>query len=134
MEKGAILFHSKFRFTNGEEGEKLLIVLNNPNPAEEPYLVCRVTSQRGRKPKTPGCHEEHSLFFLPGREDFFEKDTWIQLHEIFSFNASELLRDHFDGRLNVRGNLKDLTIRQLMNCIRKIKDISRENKEMILRR
>lgn len=134
MDKGAILFHSKFRFIDGEEGEKLLIILNNPNPAKEPYLVCRVTSQGKNKPRARGCHEERSLFFLPGGQDFFEKDTWIQLHEIFSFNASELLQDHFGGKLRELGKLDDLTIRQLMNCIRKIEDISRENKGMILKK
>jgi hypothetical protein len=133
LEKGTILFHERFRFKNGELGEKILIVLNNPVPKTEPYLICRVTSQEKNKPKTFGCHENLSLFFLPPGQDFFEKDTWIQLHEIFPFEASTLLQDHFCGELNVLGKLKDLTVRQLINCIRKIKDISIKHKKMILR-
>jgi hypothetical protein len=134
LEKGSILFHEKFRFKNGELGEKILIVLNNPDPKTEPYLICRVTSQKRNKPKIFGCHEDLSLFFLPARQDFFEKDTWIQLYEIFPFEAAALLQDHFTNELKILGKLKDLTLRQLMNCIRKIKDISVKHKEMILKK
>lgn len=134
MEKGTILFHEKFRFANGELGEKLLIILNAPDPKVEPYLLCRVTSQEGNKPRIFGCHQDLSLFFLPANHDFFKRDTWIQLYEIFPFDAATLLQDHFNKQLNVRGKLKDLTIRQLMNCIRKVKDISLRHKEMILKK
>ena len=134
MEKGTILFHEKFRFVDGELGEKLLIILNTPDPKVEPYLLCRVTSQGKNKPRIFGCQEDLSLFFLPANHDFFEKDTWIQLYEIFPFDAAALIQDHFNKQLNVLGKLKDLTIRQLMNCIRKVKDISLRHKDMILRK
>uniref|UniRef100_A0A7V3N6F2 Uncharacterized protein n=1 Tax=candidate division CPR3 bacterium TaxID=2268181 RepID=A0A7V3N6F2_UNCC3 len=131
--KGSILFHKQFKFKNGDIGEKLIIILNNPNPSNEPYLVCRTTSQEKNKPKIFGCHEELSLFYLPSGHDFFEKDTWIQLHEIFPFEASTLLKDFFDRELECLGKLKDLTIRQLMNCVKKIRDISLKHKKLILR-
>ena len=134
MEKGTILFHEKFRFVDGELGEKLLIILNTPDPKVESYLLCRVTSQEKNKPKIFGCQEDLSLFFLPANHDFFEKDTWIQLYEIFPFDAAALIQDHFNKQLNVLGKLKDLTIRQLMNCIRKVKDISLRHRDMILRK
>jgi hypothetical protein len=134
LEKGTILFHEKFRFVNGELGEKLLIILNTPDPKVEPYLLCRVTSQESNKPKIFGCHQDLSLFFLPANHDFFEKDTWVQLYEIFPFEATTLLRDHFNKQLSVSGKLKDLTIQQMMNCIRKIKDISVIHKKMILKK
>lgn len=134
LEKGCILLHKKFEFKDGELGEKLIIILNSPDPSKEPYLVCRTTSQERSKPKTFGCQEELSLFFLPGGQDFFQKDTWIQLYEIFPFKASTLLKDFFDGELRVLGTLNQLTIRQLMNCIRKVKDIALGHKEMILRK
>jgi hypothetical protein len=134
LEKGTILFHTEFKFSNGETGEKLLIILNDPVPAKEPYLICRTTSQPGNKPKTPGCIAKKSLFFIASNQDFFIKDTWIQLYEIYSFEASEFLKDKFDGKLEIKGNLKELTIRQLLNCIRIIEDISAEHKKMILKK
>ena len=134
MEKGTILFHEKFRFADGELGEKLLIILNTPDPKVGKYLLCRVTSKESNKPRVFGCHEDLSLFFLPANHDFFQRDTWVQLYEIFPFDAATLLQDHFNKQLNVLGKLQDLTIRQLMNCIRKVKDISLRHKEMILRK
>ena len=132
MKKGSVLFHKRFEYTNGDIGEKLLIVLNDPDPAKEPYLLCRVTSQEKGKSRTFGCQEDLSLFFLPAGHDFFEKDTWVQLYTIFAAEANSLVKDHIDGSLNLLGSLKDLTIRQLMNCIKKIKDISGKHKKMIL--
>jgi len=135
LKKGTILFHEKFKFKNGELGEKLLIVLNTPDLKKgEPYILCRTTSQEDNKPKTFGCHEKLSLFVLPAKQDFFEKDTWIQLHEVFPFEPTTLLQDHYNKQLSVLGKLKDLTIRQLMNCILKIRDISVGYKKMILRK
>jgi len=130
--EGAILFHKRFEFTDGAIGEKLIVVLNNPDPSKEPYLTCRTTSQERNKTKIPGCQEEHSLFFLPASHDFFKRDTWIQLHEIFPFDAKTLISDHLSGSLTLRGQLQPTTIRQLMNCIRKIKDISGKHRRMIL--
>jgi hypothetical protein len=131
--KGSILFHRKFRFENGEIGEKLLILLNNPDPTQEPYLICRVTSQGKNKSKKFGCQEQKSLFFLPAKEDFFVKDTWVQLYEIYSFEPAGLISDHLAGHLEIKGNLKELTIRQLMNCIKKCQDISEIDKALILK-
>jgi len=131
--RGHILFHKKFEFKNGELGEKLIIILNNPDPSKEPYLVCRTTSQEKNKPRKFGCNKELSLFYLPANHDFFEKDTWIQLYEIFPFNASSLLDDHFKGELEVIGKLRELTIRQLINCVKKIKDIAAAHKKLILK-
>lgn len=132
MKKGAVLFHTRFKYTNGDIGEKLLIVLNDPDPTKEFYLLTRVTSQEKGKPRKFGCQEDLSLFFLPARHDFFDKDTWIQLYEIFEFEADSMLKDHFKGHLELRGRLQEMTIRQLMNCIKKIKDISGKHKKMIL--
>ena len=132
--KGSILFHRKFSFKNGEIGEKLLITLNNPDPVKEPYLVCRVTSQEKNKIKTFGCQEEKSLFFLPAKGDFFMKDTWIQLSDIYSIERAGLIKDHLSGHLEIKGNLKDLTIRQLMNCIKKCPDITERDKTLIFKR
>jgi hypothetical protein len=132
LKRGSILFHTHFEYTNGDIGEKLLIVLNDPDPAREPYLLCRVTSREKGKLRTFGCQEDLSLFFLPAGHDFFEKDTWVQLYEIFEAEWGTLVKDHLAGALNVLGELDQLTIQQLMNCIKRIKDISRKHRKMIL--
>ena len=71
--KGSILFHRKFRFENGEIGEKLLILLNNPDPTQEPYLICRVTSQGKNKSKEFGCQKQSPYFSSRRRRIFLLK-------------------------------------------------------------
>lgn len=134
MEKGTILFHVKFEFRNGNIGEKLLVLLNDPKPLIEPFLFCKTTSRQKGKPTTPGCQSNWSLFYIPSKQDFFEEGTWLQLHEIFEADAKSFLKDHFAGDLQIKGKLKDLTINSLMKCIKIIDDISDKHKEMILKK
>jgi hypothetical protein len=132
--KGSILFHKNFQFKNGAVGRKLLVVLNNPNINKgEEYLTSRTTTSEKGKKLEYGCNHELSYFFLPAKHDFFEKNTWIQLHEIFPFDAKTLLDDKYKGELEVLGELDQIVIRQLMNCIKKIKDIEIKYKKMILK-
>lgn len=42
--QGEVLVHEKFRFSDGNIGKKLLIVLNNPKSCD-PCLVVKTTSQ-----------------------------------------------------------------------------------------
>jgi len=134
LEKGTILFHSRFEFKNGEIGEKLLVLLNNPDPNIEPFLFCRTTSKQKNRSLTPGCQANQSLFLVPASRDFFQLNTWLQLHEIFPAEASSVLKDHFDGVLQIKGKLKTETIGLLMKCISVIQDISFEHKSMILKK
>lgn len=132
MKKGSILFHKEFSYKNGEIGEKLLVLLNEPKTPSEPYLFCRVTSQEKDKPKQPGCIPNLSLFFISERNDYFSKDTWLQLYDIYPFNAASVLQDSLTKKMIVRGNLKSSTIKNLMACISLIKDIETKYKNYIL--
>jgi len=132
LKKGSILYHEEFRFKNGEIGDKLLVLLNTPKLPSEPYLFCKVTSKQNGKSKIPGCHPSFSLFFIPGSEEFFNKDTWLQLYEIYPFDAASVLQDSLTKQLIEKGSLKSNTIKDLMNCISKIRDIETEYKRLIL--
>jgi hypothetical protein len=132
LQKGSIFFHTKFKFKNGTEGEKLLVQLNNPKKSE-PYLFCKTTSKENGKPLTPGCHHKISLFFIPKEQESLKENTWLQLFEIYPFDAASVIRDSWDKCLVEKGIIKDLTIRQLMNCIKRIPDIETNFKNLILR-
>ena len=44
LKSGCILFDTKFTFKDNEIGEKLIVLLNNPNLRKnEPFLFCRTT-------------------------------------------------------------------------------------------
>jgi hypothetical protein len=124
MTRGTILFHDQFRFTDGEIGEKLLIILNTPKD-DQPYLICKTTSQCKYFITTEGCHSNKSIYHIKAHKDGFPCDTWVQLHEIFEFSKEELLKAHFvDKTCTVKNCLPDRMIRAILNCIWKSEDIS----------
>ncbi len=89
LKSGCILFDIKFKFKDNEIGEKLIFILNNPK-GNEPYLICRTTSKetafRRRDPK--GCKQNGKYFFLGAGDAYFEKDTWLQLDNIFEYKKT----------------------------------------------
>ncbi len=125
MNKGTIFFHKKFEFRDGEIGRKLLILLNNPEIKKNiPVLVCRTTSNPKNKPFKRGCYDTKNLFMIPAKHDFFDSDTWVLLHEIFEFKAEDLLNLRFKGYLEILAILREQTINEIINCIRKTQDVS----------
>ncbi len=130
MQRGTVLLHEKFEFENGDIGKKFLIVLNNP-AQNDPHLVCPTTSQRGNRPDMEGCHPGKGVLVLRAGYDFFKLQTWVQFYRIYEKDANAFLQDHFKGRLNIKANLRDQTIRSIVNCIKKSPDISKYHKELI---
>jgi len=79
---GDVYFDSDFEFTDGEIGQKIIIVLNAPINSE-PYLFVRTTSDKRRLyinlPK--GCHKNKLLFFVhDSYKEEFKTKTYIQFH------------------------------------------------------
>jgi len=59
---------------------------------------------------------------------FFERETWLELDSIASTDVEEILHDIESGRIitDERQKLTDSTIKDLLNCIKKMIDISEE--------
>lgn len=133
MQKGEIYSHKNFKFKNGGTSEKLLVLLYIPKKKSRPYLFCLTTSQSKRKSFKEGCQPDRSLFFLPKNKEFFEKNTWLQLNEIYPMDAPSVLQDSMANYMRREAMLKDLTIRQIMNCIKKLIDVEEEYQEWILK-
>ena len=111
--RGAIYHHKKFVFKNGFSGVKYIILLNTPGP-NDLYLFVKTTSQKRDKPSKPGCIENRSLFFIPAKTTFFESDTWIQLHEIYSITPDVVRKD---SDLTEEGSLDLKLIEKIVNCL-----------------
>ena len=122
---GDIFFCPKFPYKNGDLGRKCLVLLNSPQE-KEPYIFCKTTSQQKNKSLNEFCQPEWQLFFLKENTDFFKKNTWFQFYELYPFTLEEFLDLHKNNSLEWKGKLKDITIRQIKNCIKKCsKDINR---------
>ncbi len=128
MERGTILFHTRFQFRNGTIGEKLLVVLNTPK-SDEPYLLIRTTSQIERWSSyykqhiQRGCNYRLLLFYItPEDNTFFEKPTLLQFDEIYPLTREQLLSDKFNGVLEAKGELSESKFNEIMNCAKAMKD------------
>lgn len=125
MTKGTILYHERFQLYNGEIANKLLVILNTPtSEIQEPYVMCKTTSRLDNKPREQGCHLEQSLFFIKASYDQFPKDTWLQFNELYELHIQELLDLHFKKSVKIIGTLREQTINEIINCIKKSDDIS----------
>lgn len=133
--KGDVYFHAKFPFSDGTFGEKRFVIINEPQQ-NEPCLVLKSTSQNIPTALPPGCHHTRRVFFLDcGAPDCFPIPTLIQLAEVFELQPGELVKGHLvEKTVQHKGKLPDLTVSQIINCLRKLKeDISETHFTMITR-
>ena len=127
MNKGTILFHKNFLFSDGNTGEKLIIILNVPKN-KEPFLVCRTTSKSqfyiNKHINKRGCYSDKNIYYIDANFDWFRENTWIQFYELFELDTAGFLNDHFKGNLEIKGCLRTETIQAIVNCIKKSEDVS----------
>jgi hypothetical protein len=131
MTRGTVLFHNRFRFIDGDIGEKLLIILNTPQD-NQPYLACKTTSRCKYLITIEGCHSDKSIYHIKANKDGFHCDTWVQLNEIFEFTQAERLKAHLiDKVCAVTHCLSEPTIRAILNCIWKGDDASQYHLDLL---
>jgi hypothetical protein len=122
--RGTILYHPSFQFQNGGTSPKLLIVLNTPK-TNKPYLCCWTTSKQKYGIDREGCRSDKNIYVLNANVDFFQVKTWVQFHDLREFVVTEFLNLHFrDKLLEVKGQLREETIRAILNCIKGSQDVS----------
>lgn len=124
MNKGTILYHTAFQYKDGQIGQKLLIVLNTPQN-NDPYLCCKTTSKQKYGLDKEGCHSSKNIYVLNPIANCFPSKTWVQFYDIYEFEGQTFLRDHFNGKLNIKGTLPTYTINAIINCIKKSDDVSK---------
>jgi hypothetical protein len=133
MTPGSILHDTNFKFTDGEIGNKLLIVLNDGK--ESPYIIIKTTSKQKLKGINQGCqlNDRPPNFFLPKGSCSFIKDTWVELSEFFEFTLSDMFQKKLAGTIDHKNTLPEQILKDLLNCAVNSDDIS-EFQENILRK
>ena len=135
MARGAVYFHPQFKFHDDEIGQKRFVVLNEPHTGE-PYLVAKTTTNLRKSSYSIGCNPTRRVFYVPeNTEPSLPLATLIQLFEFYEFSEAELLGANLrDKILEYKGDLKPLSLAQLINCIKKLKmDIPQHYFVMITR-
>jgi hypothetical protein len=133
MTPGSILHDTHFKFTDGEIGNKLLIVLNDGK--ESPYIIIKTTSKQKLKGSNEGCqlNDRPPNFFLPKGSCSFIKDTWAELNEFFEFQLTEMFQKRLAKTIEHKNIIPRLILKDLLNCAVNSDDIS-QFQESILRK
>ncbi|MDE3023137.1 MAG: hypothetical protein KGI54_15025 [Pseudomonadota bacterium] len=130
MNPGSLFVDRHFKFNDGAEAQKILIVLGNYNGVT---LVVKTTSNGRLFLNDFGCQVTHRFpnFYLPKSCCCLEKPTWVVLNEFYEFKHRELLQRHFDCDIWHIGTLPPILLMELMNCSVQAEDISFSQIEMI---
>jgi len=122
MKKGTVYFHQGCRFHDGVIGNKLFVILNTPRQ-DECFITCKTTSQPDSRPDREGCHNMDNLYVLRENDDFFNQKTWIQFHEYYNVSQERLFNLRDRGIITKKAELREQTIRAIINCISRSEDI-----------
>lgn len=81
MNCGTILHDKHYQFTNGEFGDKLVIIICE---CGTDHLALITTSHAHSKNNKAGCQiaDRPPNFFLRGKTYWFDLDTWVELQEV----------------------------------------------------
>ena len=121
--RGSVYFHKKLPLSSGSIRDKLLVQVNTPS-GNDPYLVALTTSQEQNRPKTPGCIYRLSLFFIEAKKSLFDKNTWIQLSQLFEFDWAYMIKGGLEKELHEIGVLPKQKMNEIANCYKRIDDVT----------
>ena len=117
---GQVLYHKDFIFTDGDTGNKLVVVLNTCDNRET-CLVLKTTSQSARCPyATPGCNSRKKAFCVYEEcEQGFCEDTYVQMDNIYPINVEQLLNTK---QVSFVDHLSGICFANLKRCLRNFRD------------
>jgi hypothetical protein len=115
---GDVYFYSNFKFSDGEYGSKLIIILNKTEN-ETLCLALKTTSKEHRyKGAIKGCNPHLRVFFIPQDWQRFDLDTYVQLPQIFPLPISKFLQDGMNKFIELKFSLSDDCLKQILNCLK----------------
>ncbi len=123
MMPGDVVFWPRFQFPDGGDADKLFVVLNIQR--NNVHLILKTTSRANPyRPVTEGCHAGKGYYHLPAKKHWFEKATWVVLHDPVECYANDLDDDCVSGRAKHMATLNQELLRAIVNCFKKADDYS----------
>lgn len=125
VKKGEIYLHSQYTYPAGNTADKLLIVLKETSSPKDPVIIIPTTTNSTDKNYKDGCSKRDLPSYLNSKKDFFEKNTFLQLHTLNGYEPID--QDEFDiliqrKIIEYKGSLTNVTFIDLLNCIKSKKD------------
>lgn len=130
FQPGAVLDWDNFQFSDGEQKDKLLIVLGAKK--DHDVLLVLTTSQQHYRAMNPGCHAVAGYFHIQkGTEGFFRKETWVLLSRPVVASCADIVKAGIEKRVRVAHNLSRELTSAVANCLRKGLDVSERHLRLL---
>lgn len=126
MRQGTVYLHLGYQFPNSEVvKDKFFIILNTPRQNEF-FIPCITTTQQRWRSDREGCHNTDNFYVLKDNYDFFPKKTWVVFGagDYYPISQERLFDYVKKGIIIKRAELRQETIRAIINCVGKTEDIS----------
>jgi hypothetical protein len=128
--KGAIFFWKSYKFSDGEQQDKFVVVLSKDNSLD-PILLTLTTSQLDNYQRIKRLYLEVYVI-KKGEYSWFYKDTLLDFSKIIEHNKAELSLAYQQGTLEYRGVLKDNHLKEIEDIIYRSEIIEEEKIERIV--
>ncbi len=115
--KGAVFLWKDYRFSDGEEKDKFLLILSKDNSLD-PVLLILTTSQIESYKRIRRLHLE-TYIFKKGEYNWFTKDTLLDFSRIIEHKKEELAFAYQKGRLMYCGVLKSDHLKEIDDLVYK---------------
>lgn len=124
MKQGTVYLHLDFRFRDGDKANKYFIILNIPLLNENFIPIITTTKQKWR-PDNEGCHYPNNVYVLRENYDFFPEKTWVLfgVYDYYPISQEQLFNFIKRGIIIRKADLRQQTIKAIINCVGKSEDI-----------
>ncbi|MEK6583144.1 MAG: hypothetical protein AABY50_04205 [Nitrospirota bacterium] len=128
--KGAVFLWRDYRFSDGEEKDKFVIILSKDNSLD-PVLLILTTSQIENYKRIKRLHIE-TYTIRTGEYTWFPKETLLDFSKIIGHNKEELSSAYGVGKLKYCGALKDSHLKEIDDIVYKSEIIEEYKIERIV--
>lgn len=130
MRQGRILLYRNCPDVRGKPKDKFFIVLNTPQAGEK-FLLAITTSSWRFKSDRFGCFLEYGCYLLRANEDYFPRDTSIELHDARTYSQAQILKYLMNKTIEKKKILKEKILKEIITCFKLCIDVSQELKDMV---
>jgi len=124
IKRGEVYSDSSFIYPEGNQAEKLIIILNKNYTPPEPIIAVPTTTTLSPNNFNLGCNSTNKIYYIKAKQDFFKEDTFIQLYVINTPMSESIFYRKLTTTQEIRlmTSLKYATITSIVKCIETIKE------------
>ena len=120
--RGEIYLHTQYKYALGNIDDKYIIILNDISATQTSIAILPATKYKFNDSFKSGCLKGKFEFRLMENEDFFPLKTILQIYTLNNVETSLIEEKDFiklknTGTIEYKGNLKDTTMKSLLDCI-----------------